>query len=357
MIVHVLRLTRWEWFKLRKRWMPWILLGIAVVVAQSFLWSSYISYETTDLRGRYSLLGTGERDIDPNQEGMTSSIQVAAEDPVLFECEGVRKGELPPAVQSMSEEDQAQVFAICAGEVEQERLFREKSRKSFILPNSLVRSLGFAHTIGAMLVLILASLAIGVEYSWGTLRGVLTKGIRRWQFLEAKTLLLVLTVAVGLLILSLTVVVSSLVAALMTQHEGGGLADSGEWRTAAVMFGKMVYALTPYVILALFLSVLTASPSIGVALSLAYHLAEIFLMNTLLESFGSVSGFLLGPSVIGWMAEPGAPIWAVDNLPVPLSDLPSNLHASLVILGYVVVFSATAFWLFQRKDVAGAKGE
>ena len=27
MIVPVLRLTRWEWFKLRKRWIPWILLG------------------------------------------------------------------------------------------------------------------------------------------------------------------------------------------------------------------------------------------------------------------------------------------------------------------------------------------
>ena len=34
MIVHVLRLTRWEWFKLRKRWMPWILLAIAVALTQ-----------------------------------------------------------------------------------------------------------------------------------------------------------------------------------------------------------------------------------------------------------------------------------------------------------------------------------
>ena len=34
MIVHVLRLTRWEWFKLRHRWMPWILLGIVALVVQ-----------------------------------------------------------------------------------------------------------------------------------------------------------------------------------------------------------------------------------------------------------------------------------------------------------------------------------
>ena len=37
MIMLVLRLIRWEWFKLRKRWMPWILLAIALVMPQLLL--------------------------------------------------------------------------------------------------------------------------------------------------------------------------------------------------------------------------------------------------------------------------------------------------------------------------------
>ena len=45
----VLNLTRWERFKLRRRWMPWILLGIIVLIAQGTLWGTYISYRTTDL--------------------------------------------------------------------------------------------------------------------------------------------------------------------------------------------------------------------------------------------------------------------------------------------------------------------
>ena len=49
MVVDVLRLTRWEWFKLRKRWMPWILLGIIVVIAQLALWSAYLTYRNTDI--------------------------------------------------------------------------------------------------------------------------------------------------------------------------------------------------------------------------------------------------------------------------------------------------------------------
>ena len=44
MIVTVLRLTRWEFFKLRRRWMPWILVAVAAALCQSFLWSQYREY-------------------------------------------------------------------------------------------------------------------------------------------------------------------------------------------------------------------------------------------------------------------------------------------------------------------------
>ena len=44
MMAQLMRLTRWEWFKLRKRWMPWILLGIAVAMTQLSLWSDYLEY-------------------------------------------------------------------------------------------------------------------------------------------------------------------------------------------------------------------------------------------------------------------------------------------------------------------------
>ena len=43
MIAQVLRLTRWEWFKLRKRWMPWILLAVAVAITQLSIWGTFFS--------------------------------------------------------------------------------------------------------------------------------------------------------------------------------------------------------------------------------------------------------------------------------------------------------------------------
>ena len=49
-MVQVLRLTRWEFFKLRKRWMPWILLGIIVAITQLILWGSYAAYHNESIQ-------------------------------------------------------------------------------------------------------------------------------------------------------------------------------------------------------------------------------------------------------------------------------------------------------------------
>ncbi len=38
MAMQVATLTRWEWFKLRRRWVPWILLGFVLVIGQLIFW-------------------------------------------------------------------------------------------------------------------------------------------------------------------------------------------------------------------------------------------------------------------------------------------------------------------------------
>ena len=142
--------------------------------------------------------------------------------------------------------------------------------------------------------------------------------------------------------------------------DDGGLADSGQWSTAAVMFGKAVYGLMPYAILALFLSVLTASSSMGIAFSLAYYFAEsilVAILGGLFDWFSNVTDFLLGPNVTAWMTEAGTRTTGGDAALFPLQDLPDQLHAFLVVAAYIIVLGAAAFWLFHRRDIAGARGE
>ena len=326
--------------------MPWILLGIIVIVAQFALWGAYISYETTDL-SVIEISGSHER-------GTYSS---------LVNCRGIEAGQFiwvegmdMDAVLEQIERHRE----FCENLDEEEKRFRELSRQSFILPSSLSNSQGIAATIGIALILILASSTMGVEYGWGTLRTALTRGAGRWRLMASKVLALVLMGAAGLLILSLTIVVSSSIAALLTLHEGGGLADSGEWPTAAVMFGKAVYGLASYILLALFFTVLTSSAGVGIAISLGYYLAEtitVAILINLFDWFDSVTSFLLGPNIAGWMSEPGVEPASVNAVILGMSDLPGTLHAFIVLLAYMVVLGGATLWLFQRRDISGARGE
>ena len=74
------------------------------------------------------------------------------------------------------------------------------------------------------------------------------------------------------------------------------------------MFGKAVYGLAPYAVLALFVTVLTSSSSMGIAISLSYYFVELIIvqiMSGLFEWSSNISDFLLGPNIIAWLTEPG----------------------------------------------------
>ena len=82
----------------------------------------------------------------------------------------------------------------------------------------------------------------------------------------------------------------------------------------------------------------------------------------------NVADFMLGPNIAGWMTEAGvrSNSWIADagvftqsrrSGQGQLANLPSQLHAFLVLTAYIVVLGCAALWLIRRRDIAGAKGE
>ena len=304
-----MRLTRWEWFKLRKRWMPWILLGIAVAMTQLSLWSDYLEY----------------RNIGRNV-GEFYRVSVPNGEKVRFTCVDVVEGNVDAKLALIPERSRQRVIeaikerrttGMCEDTLASNAERRGFHREGLVLPSSLSNGLGGANSFGILLVMILGASAMGVEYGWGTLRTVLTRGINRWQFLGAEDAVAASTGGAGFIIIGLGVVVSSVVFASFITGDGGGLADSGHWSTVVVMFAKAVYGLAPYIALALFLSVLTSSSSMGIAISLAYFIVELILIQVLgglFNWFNTVAEFMLGPSIAGWMPETGvrSSSWIAD---------------------------------------------
>ena len=78
--------------------------------------------------------------------------------------------------------------------------------------------------------------------------------------------------------------------------------------------------------------------------------------------FERFSGFILGQAVGGWLGTAGNVTFSgggeesfSDSAVVALQ--PEALQGFLISLAYIVVLSGLAFWVFQRRDIAGAKGE
>ncbi len=356
MIADVLRLTGWEWFKLRRRWMPWVLVAIVVLFSQLGLWVGYAVHHSEDLRdffdaGSFTSLTTDDA------EGNPISIRVS--------CADLDEGGIPPDIEAqiekLSERDQEAFLQ----QVEEFRVETcgvagglDASRSTFVMPDSITGGINGAFFIGAILVMILAASATGAEYGWGTLRAVLTRGAGRWQVLSSKLLLVLLMTAAGLLAVAVVIAAAGLLAAVIPPDETGGLFDSGEWSETASMFGKVVYGLAPYIVLGTFLAVLTQSSAVSMAVGLGYYVVELIVAPILRlnDSLARIADYLLGQIVDAWIARASVSV-SVSTDGIAAERMPPEpLQAFFVILAYIVVLAAAAFWVFQRRDVAGAKG-
>ena len=47
-IAELANLVRWEWFKLRRRWMPWILLALLVLVTQLSILGTWFAFNLSE---------------------------------------------------------------------------------------------------------------------------------------------------------------------------------------------------------------------------------------------------------------------------------------------------------------------
>ena len=121
---------------------------------------------------------------------------------------------------------------------------------------------------------------------------------------------------------------------------------------------KIVYSLVPFIALSVFLTVLTSSTAVGVAVSIGYYFVESIVspLLNLNDTLANVTDFLLIASVNTWTAVSFVEV-EISSGGAPVERTSDALQAFLVILVYTAVLLAAAFWLFMRRDIAGARGD
>ncbi|MEK6206748.1 MAG: ABC transporter permease subunit [Chloroflexota bacterium] len=336
MIPDIANLSRWEWFKLRRRWMLWILLVFAILFAQLAVWGQFFSYRNLQTTG-------GELTVPASLQ------QQQGRAPRTVACNDLISGD--PARQPADLD--AQVVAGLAAQCRQQqatlpaRLVR--AYQGFTLPGSIPTALGIVQTLALILIAILTASAIGIDYGAGTLRSVLTQGVGRWPYLTAKIITLAVIALCGLVAALATVAISSLVAAGLAgaAPEGAGTAT---WSDAGIALWKAWSSTLPYLALTTFVTVFARSSAAGMAIGLGYYFTEqliVALFSNLFSWFQNVANFFLVRNISGWTGATGG---------LAAGALPDQTQALIVLAVYTLVLGGVAFWLFERRDVQGATG-
>ena len=226
-------------------------------------------------------------------------------------------------------------------------------------PGSIVFSLVLGQGLGLILVAILTSSVIGTEHSWGTVRPLLVKGVRRWHMLASKLAMVALAFAASLLVVGvLGLITGQLLGGLLSDTEG--LENSSSWGDVAEVFGKAWFSVLPYAALVGLVTVATRSSATGMGVGLGYYFFEqifVGIFINLFDWFQRAADFLLVYNIGAFMGagdgegeSGGGGITIGGNL----GDAPGELHAFLVLMAYVLVLGGLAFYLFQRRDIPGA---
>jgi ABC-2 type transport system permease protein len=215
---------------------------------------------------------------------------------------------------------------------------------------------------GALLIVVTARL-IGMEYSGGTIRVILSRGVGRLQLLFGK----LTAVALLALVLSIVGVAYTFVLKVLVLFVKFGSLDiltkapSTLWQDSGVLYLTILVSFGTAILLAAAVTVVGRSLAFGLTVGIVWFPAESFatiflLVATRLTSntFWSIaSGDLLGPNldVMGKLVLPAraAAVGGVSFTP-PLVPVTGG-HTLLVTAVWAAVFLSVAMVLTWRRDV------
>ena len=334
MILDLAKVFRWEWFKLRRRWMPYILLAVLVLTTQLAIWATILAYN----------------------EARTRSDSLAFEGPdgalLEFDCYDVVEGRAD--FSQVGEVEESMLVDDCQDWDERRRENMASIYDLITPPGSAVFTMSIGQSIGLILIAILTASLIGTEHGWGTLRFLLVKGVRRWHVLASKLGVAWLAFAVALLLIGvLGTLAGQIIDGLLSGAEG--LESNTPWDEVTELFGRSLLSVLPYVAMVSLVTVAVRSSAAGIGVGVGYYFLEqtvVGIFGAFFDWFQNIAEFLPVYSMEAFVNTGGGISIGGGGGESP--DYAGDLHTLLVMAAYTLVAGALAFYLLHRRDVGGA---
>jgi len=288
----VLRLLRSELYRLVRRWMPWIMLGLIVVIAFVFYFLIWVS--------------------------------------VNAQLQAVKNGTLPvPA----------------GGTTQLEQTLRQ------IAPDRVAQfGVSVVAGLGSVMLIVFAASHVGTEFGWGTFRTLLAHGASRSGFLVSKAVSLVLYAVVFMIVGSIAAIAASYTVSAVAGISPGSGVDFAEVARVAVKSG---YTFLPYMALALAIAVWSKSAGAGIATGLVVYFAESIVAGILVslnKDYAQIVNWGLSRNASALTRTVSGQAGPTSQDPTA-STLPDPTQAAIVLGIYCAIFLVLAYWRLRSRDV------
>ncbi len=225
------------------------------------------------------------------------------------------------------------------------------------LPGSLQLVFLVSVNVLVLLIILLAGISVGSEYTLGTVRLLYTRGPSRLQFLWAKVGAIAVCIALGMLLFAGITIALGIALQPVSQLPLNWGFFSAQWLgqaglyLLACMLDWFVFA-----IMALFFATLGRSNVVGIVGPFIWLFAEEILTRLiftlaagsngpLAESLRAIPTYFAGNAAANLIQNQGVVVFQGTG------GLASSLHAGFVVAAYLVIFIGFSGWLTVHRDV------
>jgi ABC-type transport system involved in multi-copper enzyme maturation permease subunit len=245
---------------------------------------------------------------------------------------------------------------------------RDQELAFLTFPTVLAPVSGYLGFMGIILLCILAGALVGNEYSFGTQRLALSRGLSRAQVLVGQVGALA---ALALIVSGAMLMLSALIGFTLGPLLGGSISDIPPIGLLQILGFWLVISLHlfAYALIALLLATLGRSSAAGIAGSLGYVLFETIVVSivtavafslsdtTFGDALSHVPAFFLGPNLDGLLSgvnqsplDLGGASSASSSTPA-IGPVIAPLQGLFVALLYCVVLVGLSYWALRKRDV------
>ena len=288
----MLRLLRSEFYRLVRRWMPWIMLALIVITAFVFYFLIWVS--------------------------------------VNAQIQAVNSGTIP---------------APPGGTAPLEETLRQ------IAPDRVAEfGVGIVGGLGSVMLIVFAASHVGTEFGWGTFRTLLAHGASRTGFLLSKAVSLFLYVLVFMIVGTLAAIAGSYTVSGVAGISFGNGVDVAD---VAGVAAKTGYTFLPYMALALAIAVWSKSAGAGIATGLVIYFAESIVAGILVslnKDYAQIVNWGLSRNASALTRTVSGQGGPTSQDPTA-TTLPDPTQAAVVLAVYTLIFLAVAYWRLRSRDV------